>query len=91
MTVLTQCLGLYIHDLTFNAQKPSQIAGPQRDEPLINFEKYRTTATIVKSLLRLIDASSQYEFAPVPGIIEPCLWLAALSDEKIADLSNGLE
>ena len=84
-------LGLYVHDLTYNAQKPSQIANSLGGEPLVNFEKYRTIATIVKSLLRLIDASSKYNFAPIPGIIERCLWMAALSDEKITALSKSIE
>jgi hypothetical protein len=80
-----------VHDLTYNAQKPSQIASTPDGEPLINFERYRTTATIVKSLLRLIDASSKYNFPPIPGIIERCLWMAALSNEKIAALSKSIE
>ncbi|ERF75226.1 hypothetical protein EPUS_00018 [Endocarpon pusillum Z07020] len=84
-------VGLYVHDLTYNAQKPSQIANSLGGEPLVNFEKYRTIATIVKSLLRLIDASSKYNFAPIPGIIERCLWMAALSDEKITALSKSIE
>lgn len=83
--------GLYVHDLTYNAQKPAQLASTGDGEPLVNFERYRTTATIVKSLLRLIDASSKYTFAPIPGIIERCLWIAALSDEKITALSKSIE
>lgn len=63
----------------------------QASEPLVNFEKYRTMASIVKSLLRLIDASSNYNFSPIPGIIERCLWLAALSDEKIRALSKSIQ
>jgi RasGEF domain/RasGEF N-terminal motif len=83
--------GIYIHDLTYNAQKPSRIANTGNGEPLVNFERYRTAATIVKSLLRLIDASSKYDFPPIPGIIERCLWMAALSDEKITALSKSIE
>src|SRR6186713_1412510 len=83
--------GLYVHDLTYNAQKPSRIsAGPGR-EPLINFERYRTCAIIVKGLLRLIDASSRYNFDPTEGIIERCLWLAALPDDRIRSTSRTLE
>ena len=84
-------LGLYVHDLTYNAQKPAQLANQRGTEPLINFERYRTAAIIVKGLLRLIDASTRYTFEPVKGIIERCLWLASLSDEKIRALSKGLE
>jgi len=84
-------LGLYVHDLTYNAQKPAQIASTREGEPLVNFERYRTAATVVKSLLRLIDASTKYTFKPVEGIIDRCLWMAALSDDKIQALSRSLE
>ena len=84
-------IGLYVHDLTYNAQKPSRIAGPKDAEPLINFERYRTAAVIVKTLLRLIDASSRYQFEPVKGVVERCLWMAALPEGKIWGLSKGLE
>ena len=82
--------GLYIHDLTYNAQKPAQIMN-QAGDPLVNFERYRTTARIVKNLLRLIDASSKYRFEPVPGIVERCLWIAALEEEEIQGRSERLE
>ena len=84
-------LGLYVHDLTYNAQKPPQIGRKHEGEPLINFERYRTAATIVKGLLRLIDASSRYAFPAVEGVIERCLWMAALNDERIRALSKALE
>ncbi|OQV01872.1 hypothetical protein CLAIMM_07162 [Cladophialophora immunda] len=84
-------LGLYIRDLTYNAQKPSHVAGARGTESLINFERYRSTAIIVKGLLRLIDASSRYNFEPMQGIIERCLWLAALSDDRIRSASKTLE
>ncbi|KAL4992537.1 hypothetical protein BDW68DRAFT_149113 [Aspergillus falconensis] len=76
-------VGLYIHDLTYNAQKPAQVAATREGEPLINFERYRTTARIVKSLLRLIDASTKYNIEPVPGVVERVLWIASLSEEQI--------
>lgn len=84
-------LALYIHDLTYNAQKPGRITVTKDGEPLVNFERYRTAASIVKSLLRLIDASTKYAYQPVEGLIERCLWMSALSDEKIRALSKELE
>ncbi|KAL9110107.1 MAG: hypothetical protein Q9227_005301 [Pyrenula ochraceoflavens] len=68
-----------------------EIAGTRDGEPLVNFERYRTAATIVKNLLRLIDASSRYDFKPVEGVVERCLWMAALPDERIQLLSKALE
>ncbi|KIW46977.1 uncharacterized protein PV06_02594 [Exophiala oligosperma] len=84
-------IGLYVHDLTYNAQKPTHIPGGRGQDTLINFERYRTAAVIVKGLLRLIDASSRYSFEPVQGIIERCLWLAALGDDRIRRASKALE
>ena len=84
-------LGLYVRDLTYNAQKPAQIASRKGSEPLINFERFRQAAVIVKGLLRLIDASARYTFEPQKGIIERCLWVATLSEEKIYTLSRSLE
>lgn len=59
------------------------MAATREGEPLINFERYRTTARIVKSLLRLIDASTKYNVEPIPGIVERALWIASLSEEQI--------
>ncbi|KAL8734354.1 MAG: hypothetical protein Q9166_001552 [cf. Caloplaca sp. 2 TL-2023] len=84
-------IALYIHDLTYNSQKPSQVPSTREGEPLVNFERYRTTASIVKSLLRLIDASSKYTYQPVEGAIDKCLWMASLSDEMIRLKSKELE
>ncbi|KAL8666158.1 MAG: hypothetical protein Q9202_001665 [Teloschistes flavicans] len=84
-------IALYIHDLTYNSQKPSQVPSTRDGEPLVNFERYRTTASIVKSLLRLIDASSKYSYQPVDGALSKCLWMASLSDETIRLKSKELE
>ena len=82
--------GLYVHDLTYNAQKPSQVANSGDREPLVNFERYRRAARIVKSLLRLIDASTKYNIEPAPGVIERCLWISSLSDAEIHDRSQEM-
>lgn len=77
-----------MHDLTYNAQKPAQVSS-ENGGLLVNFERYRTTARIVKSLLRLIDASTKYQFEPVQGIIERCLWIACLPDGEIQARSKA--
>lgn len=84
-------VGLYVHDLNWNAQKPLEIPSGNGAEPLINFDRVRTAAVIIKSLLRLIDASLRYDLEPVHGIIERCLWLSALTNERIDTLSQTLE
>lgn len=98
-------IGLYTHDLMFNAQKPAFIdppspsasgrggggIGSEQRERLVNFERYQTAAMIVKSLLRLIEASSKYIFRPHPECLSRCLWLAALEDREIVKRSKTLE
>lgn len=77
--------------MTYNSQKPSQVPSTREGEPLVNFERYRTTASIVKSLLRLIDASSKYNYQAVDNVLDKCLWMACLSDEAIRLKSKELE
>jgi len=92
MTNLSVILGLYTRDLVYNAQKPAYVTGVSSSgEPLVNFERHRTAATIVKNLLRLLEASSKYQFQPDPNIISRCLWVATLDDEEISSLSRKLE
>lgn len=84
-------VGIFTHDLILNAQRALFIATSPTTESLVNFERHRTTAAIVKRLLRLIEASHKYDFKAVDGVCERCLWIASLSDEEIRDLSKGLE
>ncbi|KAK3703058.1 Guanine nucleotide exchange factor lte1 [Vermiconidia calcicola] len=85
-------IGLYTHDLMYNAQKPARIDPmPPGKEKLINFERYQTAATIVKGLLRLIESSAKYVFRPHPEVLSRCLWLAALEDGEITTRSRTLE
>ncbi|AEO71159.1 uncharacterized protein THITE_2123267 [Thermothielavioides terrestris NRRL 8126] len=84
-------VGIYTHDLLFNAQKPSEIASSPTTAPLVNFERCRTAAGVVKTLSRLLEASSLYTFQPTEGITERCLWMGALEDDEIRRLSDALE
>ncbi|KAI9786735.1 MAG: Guanine nucleotide exchange factor lte1 [Candelina submexicana] len=84
-------IGIYTHDLMYNAQKPSQLPATGDGEPLVNFERYRTSANLVKSLLRLLEASSRYTFKPNEEVISKGLWMAALPDAEIRRLSKELE
>lgn len=86
-------IGIYTRDLVYNSQKPSVIQTPplNTNEPLVNFERQQTAAAIVKSLLRLLEASSKYKFQVEPQVITKCLWMAALPDEEIARRSRLLE
>jgi len=85
--------GIYTRDLVYNAQKPAFVtsAPTKPDDPLVNFERHHTAATIVKSLLRLLEASSKYQFQVDPVLVSRCLWLGALGDEEIGRRSKALE
>lgn len=84
-------VGIYTHDLIFNSQRPGEIASSPTTAPLVNFERCRIAAGIVKSLLRLLEASNLYNFQPIEGITERCLWMSALTDEEIRRHSSALE
>ncbi|RPA92861.1 hypothetical protein L873DRAFT_1708181 [Choiromyces venosus 120613-1] len=84
-------VGIFTHDLILNAGRPLVISTSPDSEPLINFERHRTTASTVKRLLRLIEASHKYDFKAVDGVCERCLWIASLTDEEIRDLSKSLQ
>jgi hypothetical protein len=95
-------IGLYTHDLMYNAQKPGRInalpgpasaarVGTRGQESLINFERYQTSAVIAKGLLRLLEASARYSLKPDSECLSRCLWLAALDDGEISERSRALE
>lgn len=82
---------IYTHDLLYNAQRPSEVASSPTTAPLVNFERCRIAASVVRTVLRLLEASAKYKFQPVEGTTERCLWMGALSDEEIRHHSQGLE
>lgn len=86
-------IGVYTQDMLWTAQRPSLIDEhpTSSNGPLINFEKCRVQAGIVKSLLRLLEASSMYSWGPVEGLTERCLWMARLSDQEIRQRVDALE
>ena len=87
-------IGIYTHDLIYNAQKPPWLhatVGSKDPTPLVNFDRHHTAAMIVKNLLRLIEASSKYTFPPIPEVASRCLWVGSLNDEEITRRSRELE
>lgn len=84
-------VGLFTHDLIHTATLASQVAGTPNGPALVNWTKYKKTAGIVKKLLRLVDASTKYDFEPVDGVCERCLWMATLTKDEISGLSLEVE
>ncbi|PHH73540.1 hypothetical protein CDD80_3741 [Ophiocordyceps camponoti-rufipedis] len=79
-------VGVYTHDLLYNAQRPSRGGGA-----LVDFERCRVAAGVAKTLLRLLEASTRYSFRAVEGLTERCLWIGALTDGEIRERSTLLE
>ncbi|KAL5615293.1 hypothetical protein BROUX41_005342 [Berkeleyomyces rouxiae] len=85
-------VGIYMHDLTYNSQRPAHVPAASRTAmPLVNFERYRRTAAVVKTLLRLFEASTLYDFQTIEGITERCLWVCALGDDEIRSRAAHME
>ncbi|KAG6008506.1 hypothetical protein E4U21_004346 [Claviceps maximensis] len=84
-------VGIYTHDLLYNAQRSSEITTSPTTAPLVNFERCRMGAAVVKTLLRLLEASTRYTFLPIEGVTERCLWIGALSDNEIRVHARNLE
>lgn len=74
---------IYTRELLKNYNLPLKISNSIRSDMLINFEKCRTNAAIIKNLLRLLEASHNYQFPCIKSVYERCYWIAALSDTQI--------
>jgi len=86
-------IGIYTRDLVYNAQKPATVTTPPQNEfePLVNFERHHSAATIVKTLLRLLEQSAQYKFRRNSELLSRCLWIAALDEDEIQTRTLKLE
>ncbi|KAA8916263.1 hypothetical protein TRICI_001545 [Trichomonascus ciferrii] len=71
-------VGMYLSDLTFNAEQPTRI-----DHDKINFRKCVTAASIVKSLIQCIQWSEKYTFHYHQHVLSKCLYLHSLTVEEM--------
>ncbi|CCG22273.1 Lte1 protein [Candida orthopsilosis Co 90-125] len=77
-------VGLYLSDLTFNAERPSFVnKDSTNDADLINFSKFRTSVHIVKSLSQCIEWSSNYQIEIQPDLLSKCLYIKSLDEEEM--------
>ena len=76
-------VGLYLSDLTFNAERVSIIKENNELETLINFAKFRTSVHIVKSLSQCIEWSSNYQFNVQPDLLSKCLYIKSLDEDEM--------
>uniref|UniRef100_A0A060TBN1 ARAD1D36388p n=1 Tax=Blastobotrys adeninivorans TaxID=409370 RepID=A0A060TBN1_BLAAD len=70
-------VGMYLSDLTANAQQPTEHDGK------INYAKFTTAASIVKSLLHCIERGSRYKIIPNEGLLAKCLYIHCLTAEEM--------
>jgi hypothetical protein len=70
-------------------QLPMMVMG--EGEPMVNFERQHSAASIVKTLLRLLEQSANYKFVSDPSVVSRCLWVASLSDDEIKDRVTRVE
>ncbi|KAI5955875.1 LTE1 [Candida jiufengensis] len=79
-------VGLYLSDLTFNAERPSFIKSQtttNEEDKFINFSKFRTSVHIVKSLSQCIEWSINYNLNIQPDLLSKCLYIKSLDEEEM--------
>ncbi|ODQ63625.1 ras GEF [Nadsonia fulvescens var. elongata DSM 6958] len=129
-------VGLYLSDLTFNAERPSHVTRTDKGKKphtetaktsmsfttrnsetarsssvssarsadststttsipstaseeslasttLINFDRFRTSASIVRSLIQCIEWSKHYTFEPNDDIVAKCLYICSLTSDEM--------
>ncbi|CCH46243.1 Guanine nucleotide exchange factor LTE1 [Wickerhamomyces ciferrii] len=78
-------LGLYLSDLIFNKER-SSIRGK-----LINFNKFRTDAKIVKSLIQCVQWSTLYKLDSDSEVLSKCLYIKALDEVEMNECLKDIE
>ncbi|KAK9319406.1 ras guanine nucleotide exchange factor domain-containing protein [Lipomyces orientalis] len=115
-------IGLYLSDLTFNAERPALVKQKQaRDSlysseedsddesdvfspshrniytsnvsKLINLERFRTSASIIKKLLYFVNSARAYSdrLRTDPEIVSRCLYISCLDDDEIQECFQLME
>lgn len=71
-------VGLSLSDLTFNNERLKL-----SEDGDVNFEQYKTSASIVKSLIQCIEWSKNYRFQTDVDIVAKCLYLQCLTSAEM--------
>lgn len=61
------------------------------NERVINVERMRASASIIRHFVDLKRASEEYVLRSVPEILSRCLWIAALPEEELESRSRMIE
>ncbi|CAG8499118.1 4477_t:CDS:10 [Acaulospora morrowiae] len=98
-------LGLYLSDLVFNSAVPSFIdpAPPtpstpsfsalidRPQQPLVNFHKHRTTATIVKRIMAFQNLARSYTVPIEPDVYSKCAELKGVEATRLVVMDLDVE
>lgn len=87
-------LGVYLSDLTYNAERPAFVKAEPKDgssKLLVNFDRFRTSAAVVKSLMQCIDWSRNYQIKPDHDLLAKCLYIQALSEDEMKSCYQYLD
>lgn len=71
-------LGLYLSDLTFNAERPSFVVADLGH--LVNFERFRTSSAVVRALMQCIEWSQNYQLKTDTDLQAKCLYIHTLTE-----------
>ncbi|CAO3577835.1 unnamed protein product [Absidia cylindrospora] len=72
-------------------QSSCNLSPPLLRQPLVNFRKHRTTATIIKRFLTFKDLADRYSFEQVDPLYSDCFYLDALEMDTVGRLSLTIE
>ncbi|CAG8469888.1 10661_t:CDS:2, partial [Diversispora eburnea] len=101
--VIRDAMRLYLSDLVFNSEIPSYIdptptPSPSpfsisiiQSQPLINFHKHRTTATISKRVMAFQNLSLNYNFPIESDVYNKCATLKGVEATKLVVMDLDVE
>lgn len=55
----------------------------QQQKQLVNFDRFRMSASVVKSLIQCIEWSSNYKFTADQDLLAKCLYIQSLTDDEM--------
>jgi hypothetical protein len=83
----------HAHHKIYKEQTASSQANlsPVLKQPLVNFRKYRITATVIKRVLTFQNLARRYAFDLDDALYERCLLLDPLDADTVRRLSHAIE
>lgn len=76
---------VYLSDLSINSEKRTWI----EQDKIINYNKFDTTVQIVKHFIQRVQWCKHYDFEVDHELLSKCIYLTALTQEEIHQLSSS--